>query len=139
MKRLTILFLLAMTSGPIFGDEVGRPIDSLRAEIDRIDSRLVELIACRFRVVDSISDLKAEDAAPVRDPAREATLLARLAELGGEMGIAETGVREIFEAVLSASRARQMRRREIPAGAGIDGARSMLSCLPAIQKSGTEI
>jgi chorismate mutase len=51
-----------------------------RREIDRIDDAIVDLLVARARCAVAIGRLKRLDGSPVRDPAREAEVLARLKE-----------------------------------------------------------
>jgi chorismate mutase len=62
------------------------PLDDLRAEVDRIDQAILELLIERTEVVREIGLVKADrlnDRLAVR-PAREAVILRRLAALAGE-------------------------------------------------------
>ncbi|MBI3723353.1 chorismate mutase [bacterium] len=55
-------------------------IDGWRREIDAIDDRIVDLVLRRARCAIRIGRAKRKAGVPVRDRAREAAVLARLAE-----------------------------------------------------------
>lgn len=56
-------------------------LEQLRASIDNIDAALVHMLAERFRCTQEVGKLKAANALPASDPAREARQIARLKEL----------------------------------------------------------
>jgi chorismate mutase / prephenate dehydratase len=67
-------------------EAVAPPLDDLRAEVDRIDQAILELLVERTDVVREIGRVKADrlnDRLAVR-PAREAVILRRLVALAGE-------------------------------------------------------
>ncbi len=78
---------------------------ALRAEVDAVDRGLVELVARRMRAVDAIGALKREAALPLRDPDREAEMLARRAEWARELGVdpalAESLARLLIDAAVA--------------------------------------
>ena len=52
-----------------------------RESIDRLDSILIYTLGERFKHTQAVGKLKAEHALPPSDPTREATQIARLAEI----------------------------------------------------------
>jgi len=54
-------------------------LTALRAEIDALDDAIVPLLEARARVAIALGELKRDAGRPLRDPPREAELLARLA------------------------------------------------------------
>ncbi len=56
-------------------------LEALRASIDNIDTRLIHMIAERFRCTQEVGRLKAEHEMPASDPEREARQIARLRAL----------------------------------------------------------
>ncbi len=79
---------------------------ALRAEIDEVDDRLLELLVRRARVARAIGELKrAHGIAPV-DPAREEQLTARLAARAGEptAPLDDAAIRRVWAAVLTECR-----------------------------------
>ena len=66
-------------------DTTAPPLDNLRAEIDRIDQQILDLLIERSAVVRRIGEVKGDrlDGRPALRPAREAQILRRLAERAG--------------------------------------------------------
>ena len=82
----------------------------LRARLDSVDAVLLDAFAARQRLADAVADVKAQTGAPVRDPAREASLLDARILAGAPLGLSAAAVRAGFEALLARSRARQAAR-----------------------------
>lgn len=55
-----------------------------RQSIDNIDAALVAMLAERFRVTQTVGELKAELKLPPADPGREAAQVARLRQLAAD-------------------------------------------------------
>lgn len=79
-----------------------RSIESLRAEIDRIDDRLIELYEQRMSLAAEIAAVKKETEKAVLDLSREESILKRLENRAGES--VAPYVRELYAAVFSTSR-----------------------------------
>jgi len=75
----------------------------LRKAIDAVDSRLLELIAERIRLVLAVGAYKAAHNLPIYDPERERQLLERLTRSPPPPLEADT-VRRIFERLIDESR-----------------------------------
>jgi chorismate mutase len=85
---------------------------ALREAIDSIDSKILQLIADRVRIVLRVGEYKRQRGIDAYDPERERTLLDRLAQEAPEPLEGET-VRRIFERLVDESRrmeARHMQR-----------------------------
>lgn len=67
-----------MTMSP--ADELKR----LRASIDNIDAAVVHMLAERFKATKAVGELKAANALPPADKAREAEQIARLRKLAND-------------------------------------------------------
>lgn len=80
-----------------------RDLDTLRAEIDRLDRSLVETLRQRLRVVAEVARLKAEGLPFLRDHERESRLLARVEGWAREADLDPFRVREIFREVVAMS------------------------------------
>lgn len=76
----------------------------LRARIDDLDRKLVELLAVRFDLARQVGQTKAESGLSVYDPERERRVLERVAELSAGRFPPER-LRSIFREIISASRA----------------------------------
>jgi chorismate mutase len=88
------------------------PLESLRADIDRIDSQILELLAARVRAVLQVGDVKREHHLAVYDPERERRLIARLIAAAPAPLDADQ-VRRVFERIIDESRrAEQLRVQE---------------------------
>jgi len=78
-------------------------LDALRREIDAIDDGLIDLLATRQEAIKRVAEVKATTDAPVRDAAREAQQIARLAERARERGLDELFVARLFREVVDLS------------------------------------
>lgn len=84
-------------------------IDELRGEIDRINQRLLALIAERQDVSVAIGALKASHGLPLYSEERESELLQTFREDAVRMDIDPEYVEELMRVVLEHSRAAQRR------------------------------
>ena len=81
-------------------------LNELRTQLDAINSELAVLLEKRFAITDEIGTLKRDNAAPVRDRARELAILEQVtAQLADKDKAEDVGT--VFEAVFAASRRRQ--------------------------------
>ena len=78
-----------------------RRIVLLRGRIDGLDRRIVRLLGARQRLVAALKPFKSR----LRDSAREARILSMVARHARRMGADQTFVREVYDAMLDASRA----------------------------------
>lgn len=79
------------------------PVDELevlRAQIDTIDERFVELLAERFRVTRAVGHLKHERGLPPQDSIREAQIDAKVRRLAQRHDLDEGLVSEVLRAVI---------------------------------------
>lgn len=72
----------------------------VRAQIDRIDSGLVLLLANRFALTQRVGELKAEHGLEALDPERESRKLADIRALCETHGVNPNLVAEILEQVM---------------------------------------
>jgi chorismate mutase len=86
-------------------------VHEARTRIDEINERVVELLAERQAVVDALCEMKAEEGRTVRDPEREAELLAHVRSVADEAGLPPDLVEALFEEILAHSVERQRRQR----------------------------
>lgn len=82
-------------------------IEELREELDRLDRRIVALLARRLRVARRIGRRKREMRLPLLDPAQEAAVIRRAAIRARKEGLAEEAVRHIFWKLVGISRTAQ--------------------------------
>ncbi len=78
-----------------------RRLDELRQEVDAIDNELMLLLSKRFKLAESIADLKQQASLPIYSPEREASILSRLPS---------DIHRQVFRVILEVSRALQAER-----------------------------
>jgi chorismate mutase len=81
-------------------------LEPLRAAIDEVDRKLLELMAERVRLVLAVGDVKRARSIPVYDAERERRVLDRLASLA-EAPLDAPTVRRVFERLID-----EMRRLE---------------------------
>ena len=93
-------------------------LEDARDRIDDINEQVVKLLAERKAVVDRLCALKAEEGRTVRDPEREAELLARVREAAREQGIPTDLDEPLFETILEHYVQSQGRRRDDAAETG---------------------
>lgn len=84
--------------------EYQRKLKEIRDEIDEIDSQLLPLFLQRMDCSVRVAKVKREANAPVLNAGREAEILSKMREKGGEYG--EEAV-ALYRAIMSASRLRQ--------------------------------
>ncbi len=78
-------------------------LDELRRAIDQVDSRLLELIHERVRLVLEVGAYKAQHGLAIYDPERERRLLERLTALAKPPLEPDT-IRRVFERLIDESR-----------------------------------
>jgi chorismate mutase len=88
-------------------------LESLRRAIDAVDSRLLELITERVRLVLEVGSYKAKHGLAIYDPERERRLLERLTTLA-QPPLEPDTVRRIFERLIDESRRLEQRHSPNP-------------------------
>jgi chorismate mutase/prephenate dehydratase len=110
-------------------------LSTLRAELDAIDSGLVDLIARRLEVVAGIGAAKAGSDTPVRDPGRERAVLDAVSAAAEERGVPGDLVRRIFREIIGYAVDKQVAEllggNEHPATVGFQGVEHAYSHLAA--------
>ena len=90
-------------------DEAQAALDVLRAEIDKVDLRILELFIARAQVVTEIGDIKKQNGIPIYEPKREELVFRNV--LGGDRGpLSEGAVRRLFERIIDEMRTLQRER-----------------------------
>jgi chorismate mutase, archaeal type len=87
-------------------------LDELRDEIEEIDAEIVESIARRTYVVESIAEVKEERGMEIQDPEREQIVLERVAERAEALDVDPEDVREVFELLMDMSKKEQRRHTD---------------------------
>jgi chorismate mutase len=75
-----------------------------RHEIESIDHQIIDLLADRVAVSKEIGALKKVAGLPTLDPAREAEVIRRAAELARAQGLNDEKVRDIYWHIIGLSR-----------------------------------
>ena len=87
-------------------------LQEARARIDTINERVVDLLAERQAIVDELCALKSNSGHSVRDPEREAELLAHVRSVAKDKGLSPDLAERLFEEILEHSVQRQRRQRK---------------------------
>lgn len=77
-----------------------RDLEALRAEIDRIDETLIEMISRRIEISRRIGYIKRSLGLPVRDPAREESVERRWIDLSRGKGVPEDLARSVIRTLI---------------------------------------
>jgi chorismate mutase len=83
------------------------PIDALRAEINRIDEQIIDLIAQRQHLAARMAHVKMAEGLPVHDDRRTHEVLERTYNYAVEKGINPLSVRKIFGILIEMSEEKQ--------------------------------
>ncbi|MFB6175961.1 MAG: chorismate mutase [Halobaculum sp.] len=86
-------------------------LDQLREEIQSIDRELVELIARRTYVADTIADVKAANDLPTTDEAQEQAVMDRAGENAEQFDVDSNLVKAIFRLLIELNKVEQRERR----------------------------
>ncbi len=83
------------------------PLERARASIEQLDQRIIDLIAQRLQLSREVGRMKRAAGLPTLDPAREASVLRRVAMQARTAQLPDEPVREIFWHVIALCRAAQ--------------------------------
>ena len=103
-------------------DEARRRLEELRVLIDGVDSRIVELLNERTRVVENIGRVKREARLPIYEPRREDQVYRNIAQ-SNHGPLNEPAIRRIFERIIDEMRQIQRVRMEESTGENAGGAK----------------
>jgi chorismate mutase len=92
-------------------DPAKMTLEQLRAEIRDIDYELVELIARRTYVADTIAEVKAERGLPTVDEKQEAQVMERAGESAEQFGVDANLVKAIFRLLIELNKVEQREKR----------------------------
>ena len=79
------------------------PLDKIRRELDRIDNDLLDLVKERMLLVAAIGTAKRATGKHSFDRSRERKVFSRAEEVGAELGLDKTVVREVMSSLIEAS------------------------------------
>ncbi|WP_136589011.1 chorismate mutase [Salinigranum halophilum] len=86
-------------------------LDELRTEIEDIDREIVELVARRTYVADTIAGVKAERDLPTTDESQEERVMERAAENAERFEVDANLVKAVFRLLIELNKAEQRRSR----------------------------
>jgi chorismate mutase len=86
-------------------------LDELREEIREIDRDIVELIARRTYVADTIAQVKAEEGLPTTDEAQEQAVMDRAGENAEQFEVDANLVKAIFRLLIELNKVEQRESR----------------------------
>jgi chorismate mutase len=86
-------------------------LDELRTEIEDIDREIVELVARRTYVADTIADVKAQRGLPTTDESQEERVMQRAAENAERFEVDANLVKAVFRLLIELNKAEQRRSR----------------------------
>lgn len=92
-------------------DVEGMNLDELREEIRSIDRQLVELIAQRTYVAESIAAVKRDQGKPVTDEDQEAAVMERAGENAERFDVDANLVKAIFRLLIELNKVEQRESR----------------------------
>ena len=78
-------------------------LDSLRTEINEIESELLILLAKRRRLSYSVLEFKVQTNKPIRDESRETALLEKLLTYGHSLGLDSHYISRVFQTIIEDS------------------------------------
>jgi chorismate mutase len=86
-------------------------LDELRQEIEEIDHDIVELIARRTYVADTVAEVKAERDLPTTDEGQEERVMERAGENAERYGVDANLVKAIFRLLIELNKVEQRSNR----------------------------
>lgn len=105
-----LLNSLVMRGNPTPGTEAAAALDSLRSDIDRIDSSLIDLLAERMKISEAIGEIKEKSRLTVLQTGRWNSVLKKARMMAKEKDLDEDFITEIFNLIHRASMERQLGR-----------------------------
>jgi chorismate mutase/prephenate dehydrogenase len=89
-----------MTEGNAAPDE---PLTTLRAQIDEVDSQILDLLARRLELVSEVGEVKGRHGLPIYAPEREAAMIATKRELAARRGLSPDLVEDVLRRLMRES------------------------------------
>ncbi|MFW6321649.1 MAG: chorismate mutase [Halohasta sp.] len=88
-----------------------KSLDELRTEIEDIDREIVELIARRTYVADTIAEVKAELDLPTTDESQEDKVMERAGENAAKFDVDSNLVKAVFRLLIELNKVEQRQNR----------------------------
>lgn len=86
-------------------------LGELRTEIEEIDRALVELMAQRTYVAETIARVKDEEGLPTTDEAQERVVMERASENADRFDLEPEVIRDVFRLLIELNKSEQRERR----------------------------
>ncbi len=87
------------------------PLKEIRAQIERIDGQILDLIDIRTKLARDILDAKKTEGKPINDVERNRAVLERVSNIATEKGLDGEEVKKIFEILIKMNIDRQHEMR----------------------------
>ena len=81
-----------------------KKLDDLRADLDEIDTKILDLLAKRFEKIKLIGELKKEKNMPILQKSREEVVINRARKAALKNGIDPAYFEKIYEVIISGAR-----------------------------------
>jgi len=94
---------------------------SLRAEINKIDKKILELIKRRIEISKKIGKIKKKLNLPIYDPVREREIYNKICDYANKNGLNSIIVKDIFSKILELSKIEQEKLLNISYKVGVLG------------------
>jgi len=88
-----------------------KSLDELRTEIEDIDREIVELIARRTYVADTIAEVKSDLDLPTTDESQEDKVMARAGENAAKFDVDSNLVKAVFRLLIELNKVEQRQNR----------------------------
>jgi len=98
-------------TAPVRGDPAEMDLDELREEIRNIDQEIVERIAQRTYVAESIAAVKREKGLPTTDESQEQAVMERAGENAEQFDVDANLVKAIFRLLIELNKVEQRESR----------------------------
>jgi len=105
-RFLNVLYYLEMRNTSA---DIPVELKNCRADLDRIDDELIQLLARRLEVGLRAARIKREAGMPIVDPEREERVIAQAREWAAQAGLSEDEVAEIVTRIVALSAGAQLR------------------------------
>jgi chorismate mutase len=105
LKEMIDHLIIRQTGG---SPELQSKLDALRAEVDKIDAELLNILAQRMRIIDEIGDYKKENDITILQIKRWRNIIVDRLEIGLKMGLSRDFLQEMLELVHKESIQRQI-------------------------------
>ncbi len=96
---------------PNRGRTEGMTLDELRDEIEDLDREIVEHIAQRTYVAETIAEVKREQGLPTTDESQEQRVMERAGENAARFGVDDNLVKAMFRLLIELNKVEQRERR----------------------------